>query len=71
MIALATAMVLLLWSLELPLFYWLRLPGIVPQWKRLDSDATHYLRRVARRTWRYFDDLVNAAQKIIDRGVLL
>jgi hypothetical protein len=32
--------------------------GARPRWKTLDRDDSRYLRRVARRTWRYFDDLV-------------
>ena len=47
---------LILWIVSPPLMLWLALPA-APE-LRLDRKATRYLRRRARLTWRYFDDLV-------------
>lgn len=47
---------LLLWIASPALLVWLNQPGVAV--RRLESKDHLYLRRQARRTWRYFDDLV-------------
>ena len=39
---------------------WLGRPAPLLQRDRISVEDKHFLRRLARRTWRYFDDLVNA-----------
>jgi cyclic beta-1,2-glucan synthetase len=55
-----TSVFLALWVFSPALMRWLG--GAVPLRKRdrISVENKHFLRRLARRTWRYFDDLVNA-----------
>ncbi len=53
----AAFLFLFLWAASPGLLEWLNQSGIVG--RRLRPADSHYLRRQARRTWRYFDDLVN------------
>ena len=49
-----------LWVVSPALMRWLGRPGPLLKRDRIDVEDKHFLRRLARRTWRYFDDLVNA-----------
>jgi cyclic beta-1,2-glucan synthetase len=54
-----TSAFLALWVLSPALMEWLSRPAPPPKRDRIDGDDTLFLRRVARKTWRYFDDLVS------------
>ena len=47
-----------LWIASPGLMKWLALPGAVTSYSKLRPKDSIYLRRIARQTWRYFDDLV-------------
>ncbi len=55
-----TSVFLALWAVSPALKQWLGRPDPVLERDRLNVADKHFLRRLARRTWRYFDDLVNA-----------
>ena len=48
-----------LWLLSPALMLWLDQPASLPAYLRWSKDDAQFLRRSARRTWRFFDDLVN------------
>ncbi len=54
-----TSFFVLCWAVSPLLVYWLRQPGRSLARKQLSTEETHFLRGVARETWRFFDDLVN------------
>jgi cyclic beta-1,2-glucan synthetase len=54
-----TSIFLALWVISPALMRWLGHPIPVPKHERISVEDKHFLRRLARRTWRYFDDLVN------------
>jgi cyclic beta-1,2-glucan synthetase len=54
-----TSVFLALWILSPGLMRWLGRPVPLPKRDRISTQDKHFLRRLARRTWRYFDDLVN------------
>ncbi len=56
-----TAVFLALWALSPLLMHWLSRPVRDSQRRRFQAGGNQYLRQMARRTWRYFDDLVGAA----------
>jgi cyclic beta-1,2-glucan synthetase len=49
---------LLLWALSPLVLRWLSRPAPAPGSQQISAGQAAYLRRQARRTWRYFDDLV-------------
>nr|AEQ20570.1 cellobiose phosphorylase [uncultured bacterium CSLD10] len=49
---------LALWALSPLVLRWLSYPARAPASQQISGRQTAYLRRQARRTWRYFDDLV-------------
>jgi len=51
---------LVLWALSPLVLRWLSNPIRVPAAQQISAKQVAYLRRQARRTWRYFDDLVGA-----------
>ncbi len=53
-----TSFFVVCWALSPLLVHWLRQPGRSLARKELSTEETHFLRRVARETWRFFDDLV-------------
>jgi len=53
-----TAAFLVLWIVSPALMRWLSQPALRMAHDALSRPDTRYLRRLARRTWRYFDDLV-------------
>ena len=55
-----TSVFLALWIGSPYLMRWLGRPVPLPRRDRISVEDKHFLRRLARRTWRYFDDLVNA-----------
>ncbi|HXP88164.1 MAG TPA: glucoamylase family protein [Bryobacteraceae bacterium] len=55
-----TSVFLALWVLSPALMRWLGRPVPLLNRDRIKIEDKHFLRRLARRTWRYFDDLVNA-----------
>ncbi len=55
-----TSVFLALWVASPALMRWLGRPLPLLQRDRISAEDKHFLRRLARRTWRYFDDLVNA-----------
>jgi cyclic beta-1,2-glucan synthetase len=55
-----TSVFLALWIGSPYLMRWLGRPVPLPRRDRISAEDKHFLRRLARRTWRYFDDLVNA-----------
>ena len=57
---LPTAPFVALWIASPGVMYWLALPSSSARRNRLGREDAAYLRGVSRRTWRYFDDLVNA-----------
>ena len=56
-----TSAFLALWVVSPALMRWLGRPVRLPQRDRISAEDKRFLRRLARRTWRYFDDLVNPA----------
>ena len=50
---------LVLWAAAPLLMKWLSLPERHAYRRKLTGDETHFLRALARRTWRFFDDLVS------------
>ena len=54
-----TSLFLALWVVSPALMHWLGRPEPLLKRDRIDIEDKHFLRRLARRTWRYFDDLVN------------
>ncbi len=54
-----TAFFLALWALSPALMHWLSRPSRSLTRRRFQKENAPYLRIVARRTWRYFDDLVS------------
>ncbi len=54
-----TSAFLALWFLSPALMHWLGRPVALPGRDRISVPDQHFLRLLARRTWRYFDDLVN------------
>jgi cyclic beta-1,2-glucan synthetase len=55
-----TSVFLALWVISPGLMRWLGQPIPLLKRDRISIEDKHFLRRLARRTWRYFDDLVNA-----------
>ena len=55
-----TSVFLALWVVSPALMRWLGRPVPLLKRDRISVEDKHFLRRLARRTWRYFDDLVNA-----------
>jgi cyclic beta-1,2-glucan synthetase len=55
-----TSLFLALWIASPGLMRWLSHPVPLLKQDRINVEDRHFLRRLARRTWRYFDDLVNA-----------
>lgn len=55
-----TSFFVLCWAVSPLLAYWLGKPGRSPARKELSTEETHFLRGIARETWRFFDDLVGA-----------
>src|ERR1019366_6335037 len=55
-----TSAFLALWIGSPALMRWLGRPVPLLKRDRISAEDKHILRRLARRTWRYFDDLVNA-----------
>ncbi len=55
-----TSFFVILWALSPLLMRWLGMPGRSRARKELSVEETHFLRRIARETWRFFDDLVSA-----------
>jgi cyclic beta-1,2-glucan synthetase len=55
-----TSVFLALWIVSPALMRWLGRPAPMLKRDRISLEDRHFLRRLARRTWRYFDDLVNA-----------
>jgi cellobiose phosphorylase len=55
-----TSVFLGLWVASPALMQWLGRPVPLPKRDRISVEDKHFLRRLARQTWRYFDDLVNA-----------
>jgi cellobiose phosphorylase len=55
-----TSVFLALWLVSPLVLRWLGRPAPLPAQREIDRPDTVFLRRLARRTWRYFDDLVNA-----------
>jgi cyclic beta-1,2-glucan synthetase len=53
-----TSFFVLCWAVSPLLVYWLRQPGRSLARKQLNIEETHFLRGIARETWRFFDDLV-------------
>ncbi|HYV62327.1 MAG TPA: glucoamylase family protein [Bryobacteraceae bacterium] len=51
---------LVLWALSPLVLKWLSYPARTPASQQISAGQTAYLRRQARRAWRYFDDLVGA-----------
>ena len=49
---------LVLWALSPLILRWLSHPARIPASQQISANQAAYLRRQARRTWRYFDDLV-------------
>ncbi len=54
-----TSIFLALWMGSPALLLWLGRPAGLSKQDRIGVKDKHFLRRLARRTWRYFDDLVN------------
>ena len=54
-----TAFFVVLWAASPLVMYWLGMPGRSRARKELDAAERSFLRRTARETWRFFDDLVN------------
>ena len=54
-----TSAFLALWVVSPALMRWLDRAAPVPKRDHISVEDRHFLRRLARRTWRYFDDLVN------------
>ncbi len=63
-----TSVFLGLWVLSPVLMRWLGRPGPLLRRNRIDVEDKHFLRRLARRTWRYFDDLVDAGTNWLPPG---
>ena len=55
-----TSVFLALWIASPALVRWLSRPVPLLEQDRINAEDKRFLRRLARRTWRYFDDLVNA-----------
>ena len=53
-----TSFFVLCWAVSPLLVYWLGKPGRSAARKELSTEETHFLRGIARETWRFFDDLV-------------
>ena len=54
-----TSFFVVLWAVSPLLMHWLRQPGpVAAPGKSSAREETHFLRGVARETWRFFDDLV-------------
>jgi cyclic beta-1,2-glucan synthetase len=53
-----TAFFVVCWAVSPLLMYWMDKPSRSLARKKLDSEETHFLRGMARETWRFFDDLV-------------
>jgi cyclic beta-1,2-glucan synthetase len=56
--SLATSAFVGLWALSPGVMRWLGMMKILNRSDSLTNQNVHYLRRMARKTWRYFDDLV-------------
>lgn len=54
-----TSLFLGLWFISPLILVWISSPVVEASGASLDQTGTLFLRRLARRTWRYFDDLVN------------
>ena len=63
-----TAFFVIFWAASPLLMHWMGKPSRTLAGKELSSAQTHFLRGVARETWRYFDDLVGPGNELAAAG---